>query len=112
MVVKRDSRREEFSREKLLSGVQKACEKRPVTQEEIEALVEQIIEDLSSSFEREVPCNEIGARVMRGLRGLDPVAYVRYASIYRRFEEATDFIQEVQKMEKPYDTLTARLPGL
>ena len=59
-----------------------------------------------------VPGSEIGERVMRGLRALDPVAYVRYASIYRRFEEATDFVQEVKKMEKPYDTLTARLPGL
>ena len=112
MVLKRDGRREEFSREKVLASVQKACEKRPVTQEQIVNLVEQIIDDLSSSFEREVPCNEIGERVMRGLRGLDPVAYVRYASVYRRFDEATDFVQEVKKMEKRYDTLTARLPGL
>src|SRR5438552_13327746 len=112
MVLKRDGTREEFSREKLLSGVQKACEKRPVTQEAIVNLVEQIIDDLSSSFEREVPGNEIGERVMRGLRGLDPVAYVRYASVYRRFDEATDFVQEVKKMEKRHDTLTARLPGL
>jgi len=112
MISKRDGRREEFSREKLLSGVQKACEKRPVTQEQIESLVEQIIDDLSSSFEREVPCNEIGERVMRGLRALDPIAYVRYASVYRRFEEATEFVQEVKKLEKRHDTLTARLPGL
>ena len=112
MVLKRDGRREEFSREKLLAGVQKACEKRPVSQEDIVNLVEQIIDDLSSSFEREVPGHEIGERVMRGLRGLDPVAYVRYASVYRRFEEATDFVQEVKKMEKRYDTLTARLPGI
>jgi len=112
MVLKRDGRREEFSREKLLSGVQKACEKRPVGQEEIQSLVEQIIDGLSSSFEREVPGQEIGERVMQGLRGLDPVAYVRYASVYRRFEEATDFVQEVKKMEKRHDTLTARLPGL
>ncbi|PYX67570.1 MAG: transcriptional regulator NrdR [Acidobacteria bacterium] len=112
MVSKQDGRREEFSREKLLSGVQKACEKRPVTQEQIEALVEQILDDLSSTFEREVPCNEIGERVMRGLRGLDPIAYVRYASVYRRFEEATEFVQEVKKLEKRHDTLTARLPGL
>ena len=112
MVSKQDGRREEFSREKLLSGVQKACEKRPVTQEQIEALVEQILDDVSSTFEREVPCHEIGERVMRGLRALDPIAYVRYASVYRRFEEATEFVQEVQKLEKRHDTLTARLPGL
>ena len=112
MVLKRDGRREEFSREKLLSGVQKACEKRPVSQDQIENLVEQIIDDLSSSFEREVPGEEIGQRVMGGLRALDPIAYVRYASVYRRFEEATDFVQEVKKLEKRHDTLTARLPGL
>jgi len=112
MVLKRDGRREEFSREKLLSGVQKACEKRPVSQEQIETLVEQIIDSLSSAFEREVPGEEIGQRVMDGLRVLDPIAYVRYASIYRRFEEATDFVHEVKKLEKRHDTLTARLPGL
>jgi transcriptional repressor NrdR len=112
MVLKRDGRREEFSREKLLAGLQKASEKRPVNQEAIESLVRQIIEDLANSFDREVPCNAIGERVMTGLRALDPVAYVRYASVYRRFDEATDFVQEVKKLEKKNDTLTARLPGI
>ena len=112
MVLKRDDRREDFSREKLLSSVQKACQKRPVSQEQIENLVEQIVDDLASAYDREVPCKAIGERVMVGLRGLDPVAYVRYASVYRRFEEATDFVQEVKKLEKPHDTLTARLPGI
>jgi transcriptional repressor NrdR len=112
MVLKQDGRREELSREKLMSGVQKACQKRPVSQEGIEDLVDQIINDLCNSFDREVSCKEIGERVMAGLRGLDPVAYVRYASVYRRFEEATDFVQEVKKLEQKHDTLTARLPGL
>jgi transcriptional repressor NrdR len=112
MVLKRDGRREEFSREKLMSGVQKACQKRAVSQEAIGDLVEHIVEELSNNFDREVPCAEIGERVMAGLRGLDPVAYVRYASVYRRFEEATDFVQEVKKLEKRHDTLTARLPGI
>jgi len=112
MVLKRDGRREEVSREKLMSGVQKACQKRAVSQEAIGDLVEHIVEELSNSFDREVPCAEIGERVMAGLRGLDPVAYVRYASVYRRFEEATDFVQEVKKLEKRHDTLTARLPGI
>jgi transcriptional repressor NrdR len=112
MVLKHDGRREEFSKDKLLAGIQKACQKRPVSQEDIEDLVENIINDLSNTFDREVPCQAIGERVMAGLRGLDPVAYVRFASVYRRFEEATDFVQEVQKLEKPYDTLTARLPGI
>ena len=112
MVLKRDDRREEFSREKLMSGLQKACQKRPVSQEAIDSLVQQIVDDLSNTYEREVPCNAIGERIMAGLRALDPVAYVRYASVYRRFEEATDFVQEVKKLEKKNDTLTARLPGI
>jgi transcriptional repressor NrdR len=112
MVLKRDGRREEFSREKLMAGVQKACQKRPVSQEAIAEVVEQIVDDLSNNFDREVPCVAVGERVMAGLRGLDPVAYVRYASVYRRFEEATEFVDEVKKLEKPHDTLTARLPGI
>jgi len=112
MVLKRDGRREEFSREKLMAGVQKACQKRPVSQEAIEEAVERIVDDLSNHFDREVPCHAVGERVMAGLRGLDPVAYVRYASVYRRFEEAIDFVDEVKKLEKPHDTLTARLPGI
>jgi transcriptional repressor NrdR len=112
IVVKRDGRREEFSREKLLAGITKACQKRSVSREAIEDLVERIVDELSSQFDREVPATEIGGRVMDGLRGLDAVAYVRYASVYRRFEEATEFVQEVKKLEKPHDTLTARLPGI
>ena len=112
LVLKRDGRSEELSREKLIASIQKACQKRPVTQEVIVALVEDIIEDLCREFDREVPYGNVGTRVMEGLRELDPVAYVRYASIYRRFEEATDFVQEVKKLEKPHDTLTARLPGI
>jgi len=112
IVVKRDGRREEFSKEKLLSGLTRACQKRPVSEEAIQELVEKITEDLNNNYESEVPAPDIGGRVMEGLRGLDEVAYVRFASVYRRFEEATDFVQEVQKLEKPHDTLTARLPGI
>jgi transcriptional repressor NrdR len=112
MVLKRDNRREEFSREKLTAGMQKACQKRPVSQEVIAEMVERIVDDLANTFDREVSCEAIGERVMTGLRGIDPVAYVRYASVYRRFEEATDFVAEVKKLEKKLDTLTARLPGI
>ncbi len=112
MVLKRDGRSEELSREKLTASLQKACQKRPVTQEAINAMVVEILEDLSQQYDSEVPYGGIGTRVMECLRNLDPVAYVRYASIYRRFEEATDFVQEVKKLEKPHDTLTARLPGI
>ena len=99
MILKRDGRREEFSRDKLLSGVKKACQKRPVSQKVIEDLVERIVENVTSRFEGEVPAEFIGKQFMDGLREIDEVAYVRFASVYRRFQEATDFVQEVKKLE-------------
>ena len=98
-VLKRDGRREEFSREKLFSGLKKACQKRPVPQKAIEDLVENIAEAVNNKFESEVPAEFIGKMVMDGLRELDDVAYVRFASVYRRFQEATDFVHEVKKLE-------------
>ena len=99
MIVKRDGRREEFSKDKLLSGVRKACQKRPISPKIIEDLVERIAEAVSNKFEDEVPAEFIGKQVMDGLRGIDEVADVRFASVYRRFQEATDFVSEVNKLE-------------
>ena len=99
MVLKRDGRHEEFSKEKLLSGIKKACQKRPVSPKVMEDLVEKIVDEATGKYEREVPGDVIGKLVMEGLRGIDEVAYVRYASVYRRFQEATDFVQEVKKLE-------------
>jgi len=99
MVVKRDGRREEFSKEKLSLGIKKACQKRPVSPKVIEDLVEKIVNKITDKFEHEVPAEEIGKLVMPGLRELDEVAYVRFASVYRRFQEATDFVHEVKKLE-------------
>jgi len=99
MVLKRDDRREQFSKEKLLSGVRKACQKRPISPKVIEDLVEQIIDVVTDKYDREVPAEFIGKLVMDGLRKIDDVAYVRFASVYRRFQEATDFVQEVKKLE-------------
>lgn len=99
MVLKRDGRHEEFSREKLLSGIKKACQKRPVSPQKMEGLVDHLVADLTARFETEVPGEVIGKAVMDGLRDIDEVAYVRFASVYRRFEEATDFVQEVKKLE-------------
>lgn len=112
LVLKRDGRHEEFTREKLISGIQRACQKRPVTPEAIEELADRIFHEVNSTHDREVNFREIGERVMNGLRGLDKVAYIRFASVYRRFEEADEFVNEVKKLEKPHDTLTARLPGV
>src|ERR1041385_2610377 len=95
MVIKRDGRAEEFSREKLLTGIRKACQKRPVSAKSIEELTTRIIEEVTEKFDREVPSLALGERVMAGLRDIDPVAYVRFASVYRRFQEAYDFVQVV-----------------
>jgi transcriptional repressor NrdR len=99
VVLKRDGRREEFSKDKLHSGLRKACQKRPISPKTIEDLVEKIVDAVTNKFEREVPAEFIGKLVMDGLREIDDVAYVRFASVYRRFQEATDFVQEVKKLE-------------
>ena len=100
MVIKRDGRLEEFSRDKLLSGIKKACQKRPVSAKAMDALVQDIIEEIGEKFDREVPSLALGERVMKGLREIDEVAYVRFASVYRRFQEASDFVQAVKKLEE------------
>lgn len=113
MVIKRDGRREEFSRDKILIGFKKACQKRPISKQAIEEAVDSVIADVTSNYDREVPSMAVGERVMENLRRMDKVAYVRYASVYRRFEEVTDFVQEVKKLEETiYDTATLRLPGI
>ena len=99
LVLKRDGRREEFSKDKLLSGLKKACQKRPISPKVIEDLTEKIVNDITDKYEREVPAAAIGKLVMKGLRAIDDVAYVRFASVYRRFQEATDFVHEVKKLE-------------
>lgn len=98
VVLKHDGRREEFSKEKLLSGIKKACQKRPISPKIVEDLVERIVNEVTDKYEREVPSEAIGKLVVEALRGLDEVAYVRFASVYRRFQEATDFVQEVKKL--------------
>jgi transcriptional repressor NrdR len=100
VVVKRDGRREDFSKEKLLSGIRKACQKRPISPRAVEELVEKIVDELTDGYDREIPGAAIGERVMDGLRALDEVAYVRFASVYRRFQEATDFVQAVKTLEE------------
>ncbi len=99
MVLKRDGRREEFSREKLLSGVRKACQKRPISPKAMEDLVDHIVAVVTDEYESEVPAEFVGKLVMDGLCEMDEVAYVRFASVYRRFQEATDFVHEVKKLE-------------
>jgi transcriptional repressor NrdR len=97
-VVKRDGRRELLDRQKLLNSLTMACEKRPVAFEEIERAVEDILQQLESTQGSEVTSRLLGAHVMEALHRLDPVAYVRYASIYREFQEVGDFIEEIESL--------------
>ena len=101
MVLKQYGRLEEFSRQKLLNGITRACQKRPVALQKIEWLVDKIIEQIENDYELEVPSRDIGERVMRALIGLDQVAYVRFASVYRRFEDVDQFVNEVKSMHQP-----------
>ena len=96
MVVKRDGRLEEFSRAKLANGIQRSCLKRPISLQRIGTIVDRIIEDLETRYELEIPAQAIGDTVMAELLKLDEVAYVRYASIYRHFENLEQFVSEVR----------------
>ncbi len=98
MVVKKDGRRERFDRHKLLAGLVKACEKRPVSMDDLERLVDELERELSQQFEREVPSREVGERVMKKLHALDPVAYVRFASVYREFKDVEQFMRELKDL--------------
>ena len=98
LVVKADGRREEFNRSKLLGGLMKACQKRPIPAKRQEDIVELIERRLHLKEEREISTQEIGTTVMEELRQLDPVAYVRFASVYRRFEDIGAFVEEVQSL--------------
>jgi transcriptional repressor NrdR len=98
MVVKRDGRREPFDRGKILRGIQTACAKRPVATESIEELVSGIERELYHRGSREVTSREIGEMVMRSLRRLDEVAYIRFATIYRRFADVEDLADEIENL--------------
>lgn len=96
MVVKKDGRREVFDRQKLMAGLLKACEKRPVSAKSLDGIVDRVELLLAESPEREVETRAIGALVMEGLRELDKVAYVRFASVYRQFEDVEEFMDELK----------------
>jgi transcriptional repressor NrdR len=104
LVAKKDGRREPFDRQKLLRGLMKACEKRPVPMPKLEAVCDEIESALHESETREMTTEQIGAKVMERLKDLDQVAYVRFASVYRRFEDLGDFVDELK-------TLLNRVPA-
>ena len=98
VVVKKDGRREAFDRKKLRAGLVKACEKRPVPPARLDAIVDEIETRLYDSEEREMSTSEIGSVVMDRLRELDKVAYVRFASVYRKFEDVDEFLNELKDL--------------
>jgi len=100
MVRKKDSRLERFDLNKIIKGLQKACEKRPVTMEQIHNLAERVRQDSMMKGKEEIPSQEIGDLVMKHLKKLDRVAYVRFASVYRRFEEPEDFRRVLREVRR------------
>ncbi len=100
VVVKKDGRREKFMREKIFAGIQKACEKRPVSTDTISRIVEEVEQELKQKFEKEVPSEEIGNLIIEKLRGIDEVAYVRFASVYRQFKDVSEFQKEIEKIRR------------
>jgi len=98
LVIKKDGRREGFDRDKLLMGLKKACEKRPVSVEQLEAIITQIERKLQETGEKEIPSKMIGEEVMRRLPSLDEVAYVRFASVYRSFRDIAEFMDELKEI--------------
>ena len=98
MVVKRDGRRESFDRNKILNGIIRACEKRPVTLAQMEGIVDDVERGLNNMMEKEVSTQFIGEVVMDRLKDLDEVAYVRFASVYRQFKDVNTFIAEIEKL--------------
>jgi len=101
-VIKKDGSRVPFDREKIRSGLEKACYKRPVSDEVIERIISEVETDVYRNFDREVPSRYIGEQVFNILRNVDQVAFVRFASVYREFKDVNDFVEELEPMLKEY----------
>ena len=99
-VVKKDGRHEKFQKQKIRTGLEKACEKRPVSMEQIDRMVDSIVAEIMEEYEREVPTKVIGEKIMHKLRQEDEVAYVRYASVYRQFRDIGEFVKEIQTLSQ------------
>lgn len=100
IIVKRDGRRESYSREKLVGGLKKSCEKRPITEDRFKRLINAIERDLQRLKKSEITSSQIGQMAMKNLKKLDTVAYIRYASVYESFKDAQEFRKEINKLIK------------
>lgn len=99
-IIKRDGRREQFSREKLLKGIMRACEKRPVKRDQMDAIVDAVESSLRQSDKQEIKSQKLGELVMTQLAQLDDVAYVRFASVYKKFKDANQFVDAIKILKK------------
>lgn len=99
-IIKRDGRRDVFSEDKLRAGIQRALEKRPISSERIEEIMNHVIRKARTSVEREIPSKQLGEWVMEELRHIDQVAYVRFASVYRSFQDLNEFREEIRLLEQ------------
>jgi len=98
MIIKKDGRREVFNREKVYSGMKKACEKRDISINVIEDFIDNLERDLKETGEKEIPAHIIGEKIMEKLHEIDDVAYVRFASVYREFKDVNDFVSELKRL--------------
>ncbi len=99
VVIKRDTRREDFDRNKVLTGIRRACEKRPIDLEQINMLISDLFIDLENEFDEEIPSQVIGEKVMNKLKSTDQIAYVRFASVYKDFRDISELAQEISDLE-------------
>lgn len=110
VVVKRDGRQEPFDRDKLLRAIRAACHKRPVDNEQITMLIEDVLDAVEAQYDSQVPTGTIGEHVMQRLRNIDQVAYVRFASVYKEFRDVSEFVEEISNLG-PHGTPPASKPG-
>jgi transcriptional repressor NrdR len=108
MVVKKDGKRESFDRNKVLAGLLRACEKRPISTTQLEAIADQIEKVVQDTADRELATSEIGKIIMRRLKSIDKVAYVRFASVYLEFEDVTEFMTELKDLVRARDSAAAK----
>jgi transcriptional repressor NrdR len=103
MVMKKDGRRETFERNKIMAGLLRACEKRPISAAQLEAIVDEVEKHVMDSSDRELPTTDVGKIIMKRLKTLDKVAYVRFASVYLEFEDVSEFMDELKYLVKQRD---------
>ena len=110
MVVKKDGRREIFDRGKVMSGLLRACEKRPISSSQLESIVDEVEKSVQDTSDRELSTNDLGKVIMRRLKALDKVAYVRFASVYLEFEDVSEFMSELKNLVRARDRISKRKP--